>query len=552
MQSEFLELDPAVPEQKKEKKVRADGILQADLAVLILFLLLYVFLPLFTDGNTAGFFLPSFLVILAGYLLYPLALSKPVSIHVMRRVNRDQTEGLSRALSKLSFGCVLSGIVMGPVLTVFQLFVSEQFFHVKSAMLPAVVAGAVFFLSSLQTVPGGFLAGAGQGRKVIIAHVIRVCATLIAGVPLSVRGAIYGEKTDALLHTQTGIYTYGALGIALGFLLGVLISGFYLLIAYLRGVRKIEQELESAIRPEIVDAPSEHLRFPYAFSALLIVIMIMSGLLLYVLLQPLEGDALAHMALLNGIFSRAVFLQCALGLVLCLFFVRGAYRMSAMITKNDIASARSLYKHLRFFIVFYTLPISAIIAVLAESMMRVFERYPQPETVMAARISAVFVLTLPMIVFGTLTFLRIRKYIILYFNAAAVLAVFFVLFFILSFLLKRSVAGALGAGALACALWAFLLYGTTSVMLGIRIRLFRDLFKYVIAALVGGVMAFVLNAILLPVIGEILTIAISAFIGFGFYFIVLIVLRAISVPDLYHLPFGDRIVPLLRRLHLVV
>lgn len=550
MQDEFLELDPVVPEQKKQKKVKADTILQADLAVVILFLLFFIVFPFFTDANSAGFFLPPFLVVLSGFLLYPFALSKPVMIRVMRRVNRDQTDGLKQMLSKLSFGCVLSGLFLFVLLLAFAAFFSYMMFGVKSVLTGCVLGALTFFICSLQAVPLGTLAGAGYGNKVIASHVIRSVFSILLAVPLSIYGAGYGVKTDALLHTQTGVYAYASLGALGGFFAGAFVSGLYLLIAQLRCLRRLEEKNEDAIRAELPDAPSEYLRFPYGISVTTPVFLIFLGMLLFVLLEPLSAGTL-YMERLNGIFGRGIFFQMMIALVLCLFFVRGAYRMSAMIIKNDVASARNLYRHLRFFIQFYTLPFAAISLVLAGTFCRLFDRYPSKETVISACISSVFVLTLPMIVFGTLTFLRIRKYILILFNAAVVPAVYALSFFVLTKGLHLRVYGAVGAGAISFAVWALLLYLTTAVMLKVRMRFMRDTGKFMIAAVIAGGMTYLMNAILLSVIGEVLTIILSGVIGFLFYFIVLIILRAISVPDLYHLPFGDRIVPVLRAMHLV-
>ena len=547
-----LELDPIVPEQKKKKEIKADVLLQGNLLSLIVLLVFYIVISLVTSDKAAGMFLFPLLTILAGYLLFHVALVKPFSVMVMHRLQRGHVLDLPDLLRRMFRLSLILGVLLSVGLYFFGYYGSMLFFEAKSVFMGMLIAALTFFLFSLQTVPVGFLSGTGNGGMVVVADVIRTAFSVICGIACAIVGGRYGTLTDALLRTQTGVYAYVSLGAAFGIFTGVVASGIYLVIVYIGVKRKVMREMEDSIRTESEVSGVFVRCIPYMVSALLPVLMLFFGIVLYVLLVPLQTTGLQDMERFGDLFARALFPMLAIGLIIPVFFVRGGFRLGAMVSKNDLGSAHSLYRHLRFFLVYYSLPVAALCGVFSESAIRLLNRYPDKEVVMAARISAVYLLTIPMIVFGTLLFLRLRKGIILYFNATITMIVYAVLLFALVKGASYGVLGAFGAGAVAFLIWDALLFFTIGVMFGIRLRFMKDVGKFLIAAVIAGALGFALNAILLPVIGEILTIVIGGTIGFAFYFIVLIILRAISVPELYHLPLGDRLVPLLRGLHLIV
>lgn len=535
-----LELDPIQPQKAAKKIIRADALTRSTLATLaLLFLLAFLLVFLIGEQGIGYFMLPLF-VFLLGYLIYPVAVARALSPILQKRLHRDQFESVEGALSLTIRGCVISSLLFSIVLIALSEVLANNVFFTHNGFLPVAAAAVTVFLSGLQAVPVAFLSATKKGEKVLVSDLLRLIPALLISPVCAKLFYAYGLKTDALLHLLSGAFAYGSFGAVTGLVAGSLISTVYLLIAYAGAKSKTHMPAEEAVKTDEGKVASIPGVSAYAGGIIVFLLLFVFNFAMYLYgVQTTEAVALA-----GGVFVRACMIPFMCTAALSFVFVRSAYRLSAMVERYDIGSARALFKHLVFFHRFYAFLCAGLIAVTAETFLRLVFRNVSPEVLLCARVFSLTVAFLPFVLFATVVVLRIRKHALIYFNTAVAFALNVILLAVclrIADLGLRSVVFTFVATVFV----SYLLYLTElRVMIGIRMHFVQDVVKLLAAIFVSCGSAFLLQAILVPVVGEALTMIISMIVAVFLYLFIMILLRAISVQDLYHIPFGHAFVNL--------
>ncbi len=548
MSDNTLILDDFEPVVEKKKPIGIDRMGRLQLMILISSLVYYVILSFIIGIRSVGFFFYPYLLWLSGYLFFAVVIPRSFHVRLQRRISRGQYESALSCIRKTGYLSLFAYIGMTLLGFVIFFFVTETLLSIPKSY----IAGSSTLLALLFLYPQGryigFLFKQSSRRLVFRSEIIRGIL-LFTGLPFAYYLYRYGDRVDALLHTNYLSCSYAAFGAGIGLLLSSFASFLYLFIEYHYHFKKTKGFFEDSPKTD-----SEHsgMKQSVPVYALVFIVPIVCFVLMTIILFYRTGTQETDAAIqLGQLLIHAMSVPLLISAVFVLSFMKGIYRLSAMVEHADYSSASRLFRHIRYFLLFYSFPAAFFGFVLTPTFLRLVFRVTTVQAEQAVRIFALTSLFFPISILGGILFLRLKRNGVIYVNTLiyCILLLPVVLTDFIAF--PSQILSIPVVFTIVYMLYSALVLFELSVMLNASLHPVQEIGKKAVSAFLGAVLIHLLNSALYPVIGEALSILISLFFGSSVYLLLLVFLRGIDTTTLYHVIGGSFLVTTLKRLRIL-
>lgn len=527
-----------------QREYKSNMTVYAGIIAYIICLVLRIPLCRFIGDEGVGLYAMSFEIFILITLLFSHGISRTITGMIRYRVKRAQYKSARKvfgAAFRLSF---IASVIFAVIVAAASGLIADTLVLEPMSRKAVLAVSPVIILAALVNVFRGYFNGNGFG--VLGAHSQYI--EKIAMVIFSVIGGRfmydYGLKVSALLKNDMAAYAYGALGAVMGMLLAELITLIYLLVIFIiySGTWKKQLAQDGARRVE-GDGEISGLILGNAFPIAVIAVICNSFMLIdqrffNYCMNRLElgaqrtgiwGAYYGKFAVLIGIGSALV---C---LALCGFIgkIVGAYDKEEyrMMKDRMDSSVKTLCV--------IAIPIAVFMAVMAQALVNgLYKGENELAISLVRRGSVIIFLYGAAYLFGQLMLkMHMTKEFLISLVISYVLHV--AALFLMERVLLMGAAGILYSTLILIGLLAVLCFVFTVKRLKYRQELIYSVLLPALAACIVGLIIMLINKLLLPAVGSLPTVLITAVIGFVLYILLLMALRVLNEGELSVLPFGN-------------
>ncbi|MBR1931759.1 MAG: oligosaccharide flippase family protein [Lachnospiraceae bacterium] len=468
------------------------------------------------------------------------------------RHNKGQYRNIA-IVSKYIFICQgLLSLVVGLVLAACAEWIAVSLFHMQYSSSMIVAFAAAFFLRTISSVLLGMFQGEGSEMPALITGILRQTLFLLLGLIGAIRFSDYGEKVSNLLGRDEFRSMYAALGVAcaLGLTELLLLSG--LLFMKKRTGKSAKQKMQEGMKT--TDSFGSIVTVFYANMGMDALICVLEWLPLFIgtciyLGRPEENRVLAvHF----GVFAGKYIAICGVMLLpVCAALLVMAARTIGSMRRDEQRIAKALFQSGIHIGVIHGLFLSVFAAVMAEPLAAWFCRTQQPLLVSMLRMGSaiVFLLSLAFYFMKVLLFAG-RKLMVL--GSLAVVNVVFVLsVFLLTGTEAQTIIAFVYSGVVGSLVGCILLGVFAFRLLHSGMELVQTFGIPAAGTLVCGLVGVLLEKLLMPHLGGMVTVLVAlAITGIG-YWTILLLTGNVKEQELRMTPFGHVIYYLGHLFHLV-
>lgn len=498
----------------------------------------------FIGDEGVGLYAMEFEIFILITLMFSHGVSRTITGMIRYRVKRAQYKSARKVFNvalRLSF---IASVVFAVAVAAASGLIADTLVLEPMSKKALLAVSPVIILAALVNVFRGYFNGNGYGVLGAHSQYIEKIAMVIFSV---IGGRLmydYGLKVSALLKNDMASYAYGALGAVMGMILAELITLMYLLVIFIiySGTWKKQLAQDGTRRVES-DGEISGLILGSAFPTAVIAVICNSFMLVdqrffNYCMNRMElgaqkagiwGAYYGKFAVLTGIGAALV---C---LALCGFvgkigsaYDKEEYRMM----KDRMGSAVKT-------LCVIAIPIAVFMAVMAQALVNGLYKGENELAISLVRLGSVIIFLYgAAYLFGQLM-LKVhmgKEFLIS-------LVISYVLHIAALFLMERvlllGAVGVLYSTLIFIGLLAVLCFVFTVKRLKYRQELIYSLLLPALASCIVGLIVMLINKLLLPAVGNLLTVLITAVIGFVIYILLLMSLRVLNEGELSVLPFGS-------------
>ncbi|MCM1088247.1 MAG: oligosaccharide flippase family protein [Muribaculaceae bacterium] len=529
---------------RNQKPYKSNMAVSTGILAYILYLILRIPLARVIGDAGVGLSAPAFECIALVTLLFSYGISRTMAGLIRYRVKREQFKSAERVFQTAFKLSILISLIAALALMASAGFFADILILDTMSKKAIFAAAPVFVLTALVNLFRGYFNGNGFGVLVAHSQYLERISMLIAVVACSRLVYDYGLKVAALLQNDMVACSYGALGAVLGFMLAEIITLIYLLVVFVMysGTRKRQLMQDSGRR---VESNSEMMGIllggsvPVACIAVLTnVFMLIDQRFLNYCMNRMElgmeksglwGSYYGKVAGFIGIGAALVCLSVG-GYIgkIALSYEREEYHMM----HDNINLAVKKLCVIAF-------PIAINLAVLAEAFINGFYIGENTQTISLLRQGCVIIFLYGIAyLFGQMLLkMRMMKELLAAAAIALVIHIAAVYVLVRKFLLGAE--GIVYSQILFVGILALLCF-----LFSVRKLKHRQEWLYSVAfpaaaACVAGLVALLLNKVLLSVAGNLLTILVACLISTILYILLLMILRVMNEDELSRMPFGS-------------
>lgn len=445
-------------------------------------------------------------------------------------------------------------LVLGIVGTVALVFgtkpLVENLLRIPNVTFILVIMAPILLVRMLITLLLGGFQGEGSEFASVAYAILRQLGILVLGVILCKIFMAYGVKVSALLGQEVYTSVYGAMGIALAFLVTEVILLFGLGIASrLKGSPR-KQKADEGMRTvdSIGTVVANYLsnRKFHLVIYLLLYLPVVSGLVLY---AQNVGNA-QTVATEYGRYFGVYLLTCALAVLLLSLLVIPMYgRIASLMRKEEIRLARNAFSAGIHIVIVNGLFATVFIACMSDRIVNFLEGTVINGSATILKVgSLVILLTLFVVLFFGLLRALGKELLLIACLGAANLVYLIVTAIALNVGhagILSLVYGGLTAVAVMCVSMGYLVY----MQMRVGIELATQIAIPAAAACVVGLLCIFLGKALSPHLGSLVTIIVCFVISLGVYWIMLLMLHSFREQEIKYIPGGQVIQAIGRALH---
>lgn len=171
------------------------------------------------------------------------AFSEAVSGLVRYRIKREQYRNAERVLHVAQMMAIVTGVICSVLLLLLSQFLSTKIVNLPLASLPVKIMAPSFVFVMLSGVYRGYFQGHGTKGPSVLSKVIETLVILLIGCLCAHWFFGYGQKVSALLQNPKYAPAYGALGASIGFMISGIINLVYMMFLHLLYKRKYYRQL---------------------------------------------------------------------------------------------------------------------------------------------------------------------------------------------------------------------------------------------------------------------------------------------------------------------
>lgn len=480
-------------------------------------------------------------------------LSEAVAILVRYRIKREQM----RSAQKIISTALLLGVAVGTVLSILvglsAHVLAEQVFKVPLAgMAVRVIAPAIVFQILTGTLRGYFH---GNGSKIPAMHslVINTIFLFAGGLTGGVIMHGYGRKVSALLQNEDYACAYGALGAAIGVLVAAILSFLHMLVLYflLKGRLKRQMGRELQRNQDTVLHIYGMLLGTGALYGVCYLIFGGRVLLDEYLVYSMGGITESIDVLWGNYYGKYL---VVLGVILCavlLVCLMPVKRMIVLIEHNEYRSAKERLGVLIHQCAVVAIPAAVFLAVFAENLLNALFQGNNGQTAEWVQLGCIGML---FAVFGVVfadVLYKLKKIKAVVTTAAVSMVIHIVVSVALLLGAKLGITAVITGNIF---FWIFMAVGGF-VMVGRMMQYKQEWIRGVAfpvgAAAASGLLAMLLNKVLLSLLGNTASLIVCLLLAVIIYTVLLITLKDFTEEELEIMTGGNLIFALARMLRLM-
>lgn len=484
---------------------------------------------------------------------FSYGLSEAASVSVRYRVRRGQLKGAGKVLGNaLCIGGSI-GLILTFVVGLGGQGLAGKLFQVPlSGMAVRLMAPAMLF-SILTGVFKGYFQGNGSKLPAMHLELLHMILLFLGGLIGTSILHGYGVKVSALLQNEDYAAAYGAMGASIGLLAASVLSFFYMLILY--SIFKKNQSKQAQGGRETQKGQDSGFRIlcmlmgtGFVYSIYFLCFHVLPLLDQYLLFSSGSDAYITQWGAYYGRCLVVTGIVCGVIHMVCFAPIK---RIVAGMERGDQLLAKERLGFLLHQCAVISIPVAAVLAVLAENILDLLFKGNNGQTVMWVQVWCVaIVLQIFASVFMEI-FICSRKVKIAI--GIGAIAMFLHVGSAMLFLKAAKL------GILAIVIAVIVFYGAAAVLGFLAVsRIYQYRQEWIrtfgvtlIASAISGVAVLLLNKVLISLLGVVLSLVICILVGTVIYMVLLVVLRAFESGELEEMAGGRLFMMLADLLHFV-
>jgi O-antigen/teichoic acid export membrane protein len=523
----------------ESKRIRPD-ILTAALYWSVVIIMVYNVASNRIIGDKGAYYVAApFALMCLFYCGIILACQKAVYVMVRLRARRSQylnaEDNMQRSLR--IFGA--AGLLCAVLVFVLGYSFGEKLFGTDKGVFQMAITAVCVAIMGIQGVMRGYLQGIGYTRPILISDLIISVVSLISGLLLSAGLYNYGLKVNSIFHVDEYSAVYGSSGIMLGCLIGIFAGFLQILISY--NIRRSEiKEFVKGGAPRYLDSKND------VFSGFRIILLMYITPALVAVVD--EAYYVIHTRRVHedvdfitnyGIYSGKILSSVALlTLLCCVPFIKFWNRVMARIERDEYEGARDRFKRLIHYASLLVIPAGVFVLAIPDTVLVVLFGKSSDLADKLMMIGGVTIMAASVAVFFSWLLNHMGRSLLIILNVGIGWGVHLVLLLLFVTVLDIGVYGVLTALLLALIAYDVL----CAVMIFRYLKLKRHILNMLVPPLFAsagaGFVVFLLNMLLVNVIGNLLTMLLGIVVFFVVYMLLLIVSRGLKTDELDRVPLG--------------
>lgn len=539
------------PERKDKTAYKKDAL--AVISVLACICGLIYRIPLtyiIGERGISYFSIANELYLLAGCIL-SYGLSEAVSNLVRYRIRREQFRNADKVLR----GAFLLALVTGGILSILFVFAGHAFAE-NAAKMPLAGMAVSFMAPAIifQMLTGafkGYFQGNGSRVPAIHSKILETLFMIISGLTGAGLLHQYGEKVSALLQNEDYAASYGAMGASIGILAASVLCFLHMLLLFFLYHGNAKRQISKDIQKNqdkvfhIVHMLTAA-AFPYFLYQILFQLPGLLDACLFIRFSQETTDSVTKWGNYYG--KYAVIIGIA-GALISLTGFEQTRRIAYWAEREEYRTAREKLGTLIHQLLLISVPASVFIAVFAENLLDLFFKGNNAVTASYVMWGSVIIVLNVLSGFFANMLVRMKcmKYVIGY---AALSLIFHIVTVVL-------LLGSTALSVTAVIIGNIVFYG---ILLAAGFLLLCRILQYkqewlkavaftVIAAGIAGIIAMLLNKLLISLAGSVIALVICLPVGIIIYMVLLIVIRGVTENELKNMSLGKIMIRLGKLLH---
>ncbi len=524
----------------KKFRIRPDVVLSSGMIFILAIMALLVAFFDMAGADGVGFLAAPISLFMVAYLVFICAFENTTREMVKNRLHRSQMLSARKNVRQLMFISFGVGLFCTLFSAGISIVLANPVFHSPRSFYVLLLVSPVFLFLSIQGVLRGYLSGSGFAIVSIISDAILTCITVVSTFVLSNAVFDYGKKVDALMHIDDIAPAYGAIGACLGIAISSLISFLFVTIMFLIRKKDLNEKTQDSI-------PVNDNHKNECVNDLITNCIIAAATGLLVLADECVYLNVAHKLhpMEDNIDNWGIYIgQCVAVVVFFVFitalpFVKSWYGVHVSIMKKDYKSARVRLQSLVHFEAMLIFPVVIWIMLLANTFNTVVFGKSNDAGVDMVILAIPVVIPAAIIVFQSFLLKQLKNKFVMAMNLIIGAIIHFAVLLAMSYIGGFGIHASIAAFAAMFVVQGILGLLEIKVMLDVNLQMVRNILMPLIAAAGSGLIALLIDRILVNIIGEILTLFICVVVAFVIYMLLLIVLRSVNRYEVERMPLGD-------------
>ena len=524
----------------EEKRIRPH-ILTAAVYLAVLIMMVYFIVAVRICGEKGVIFaVGPFFIYAVFYCSFVLAVQKAVYIMVRLRARRSQFHNAETNMLRSMRIFSISSLVAGGLLIALSYTLCSVVLGTDRGFIQLIIAGASIVFLGVQGVLRGYLQGIGYTKPIVLSDLLIALVSIVSGTIAVGVMYNYGLKVNKLLHANEFSAVYGSTGLMAGIFIGSLVGFIQTVISY--HLRKAEiQAFVKNGAPRYLDNKNDVLAgirplMPlYATPALAVLV----DLCFYCIFTKKMHKDIDYMASF-GIYAGYVICTIALFALICtLPYIKSMNRVMARIERDEFEGARDRYRRLIRFSNMFIIPVSVFVFATAETILIVLFGKSNALDNSLLSLGGLMIMCASHAIMSSWLLNHMGKSVAALVNLGIGWAFHIILLVLFVWPLNMGVMGVLLSGILAVGIYDAFCYLMISRVLHHHHEWMMSFVLPLASAAAAGLVVFLLNKLLINVIGDILTLIVCALIFWLVYMLVMVVTGGLLAHELKRVPFGN-------------
>ena len=524
----------------EEKRIRPH-ILTAAVYLSVLVMMVYWMLAIRICGEKGAFFaVGPFFLFAMFYCTFVLAVQKAVYIMVRLRARRSQYHNAETNMQRSMRIFSVCSLATGGLLIALSYTLCRIVLNSDRGFIQLMLAGASVIFLGIQGVLRGYLQGIGYTKPIVLSDLLIAVVSIVSGTIAVGILYNYGLKVNGLLHADEFSAVYGSTGLMAGILLGSLVGFIQTFVSY-RLRRSEIQEFVKNGAPRYLDNKNDVLAgirpiMPlYATPALAVLV----DLCFYCIFTRKVHSDIDYMSSF-GIYAVYVVCTIAFFSIICtLPYIMSMNRVMARVERDELEGARDRYKRLIRFSNMFFIPVSVFVFVTAETLLIALFGKSNALANSLMSVGGIMILCTSHALMSSWLLNHMGKSVATMVNLGIGWVIHIICLVLFEWPLNMGVMGVLFAGLLSVGVYDALCYFMLSRVLRHRHEWMKSLVLPLASAATAGLVIFLINKLLINVIGDILTLLICIVVFWAVYMLVMVVTGGVLAHELKKIPFGN-------------